>query len=97
MFSNHFISLIQLTVLIILKIFNAFDAQNDDEFQYIFVNHDENELVSVIINGETEQDFSISDVKIHDDKSPNFLSLILIFDVLSNDVLQKAYYELINE
>ena len=97
MFSNHFISLIQLTVLIILKIFNAFDAQNDDEFLYIFVNHDENELVSVIINGETEQDFSISDVKIHDDESPNFLSLILIFDALSNDVLQKAYYELINE
>jgi len=97
MFSNHFISLIQLTVLIILKIINTFDAQNDDEFQYIFVNHGENELVSVIINGETEQDFSISDVKIHDDESPNFLSLILIFDVLSNDVLQKAYYELINE
>ena len=95
MFSNHFISLIQLTVLIILKIFNAFDAQNDDEFQYIFVNHGENELVSVIINGETEQDFSI--IEIHDDESPNFLSLILIFDVLSNDVLQKAYYELINE
>jgi len=97
MFSNHFISLIQLTVLIILKIINAFDAQNDDEFLYIFVNHDENELVSVIINGETEQDFSICDVKIHNDESPNFLSLILIFDVLSNDVLQKAYYELINE